>query len=85
MVDCNQGVIRSDVYGMQVGLAPAQEEIMYNITDKDGCLMLCFNVYTRADAEKWLQHYETNYPPGGEYPNGKGYYPDWQFRIVVFN
>ena len=55
---------------------------MYNIMDCDGRLMLCCNVPTREEAERWLRHYLINYPPGGIYPNGLGYYPDFQFRVI---
>lgn len=55
---------------------------MYNISTKDGRLMLGQTVNTRESAEEWLSYYTSNYPEGRPYPNGKGFYPDFGFHIV---
>lgn len=54
----------------------------YNVCKKDGTLMLLHWVDTFAEADRHLRHYQSAYPPGGQYPNGKGTYPDWGFKII---
>jgi len=58
---------------------------MYNVADRDDRLMLCCNVPTQTEAEKWLQYYNDKYPPGAPYPNGLGFYPDFEFRVISFH
>lgn len=54
---------------------------MFNIGTNDGRTMLGDWV-THDVAAHWLKVYCAKYPAGKPYPNGKGFYPDFGFRIV---
>lgn len=56
---------------------------MYNIAKADGTLMLGLWVKRLKDVRLHLHHYQKKYRPGAKYPNGKGVYPDFGFRIVT--
>lgn len=53
---------------------------MFNIGDCNGRLMLGCDVPTIEVAEYWRKHYQSKV--GLPYPNGKGFYPDYDYHIV---
>lgn len=56
--------------------------MMYNVANKDGDYMLLVWCRCRDVAVFYLHQYQERYPAGKPYPNGKGVYPDFGFRLV---